>query len=262
MIKLSANLSFLFNEVPFKKKFKEASKVGFKAVEFLFPYEYNVNEIKELLDENKLSLVLFNTHPGEWEKGERGLASVLKRENEFKENFYKTVEYAKILNCPNIHIMAGINSNKNDTIKCRDVYLKNLFFCANIAEENNFNVLIEPINNIDIPDYHLNYVSDAIDIIKEINHPALKLQLDLYHAQIMTGNLSRLINKALPYTKHIQIASPPGRNEPNEGEVNYPFLFNTISDSQYEGYIGCEYNPLKNTKDSLKWAKNYGINII
>ena len=262
MIKLSANLSFLFNEVSFYKKFKEAAKLGFKAVEFLFPYEFNVNEIKEHLDNYNLSLVLFNTHPGEWGKGERGLASVINRETEFKDNFYKTIEYAKILNCPNIHIMAGINTDQSKISKCREVFIKNLLFCSKLAKINGFKILIEPINNIDIPNYHLNYIDDAINIIKEINHPSLRLQLDLYHAQIMTGNLSRIIKKALPYTNHIQIASPPGRHEPNEGEINYPFLFNIISSSKYKGYIGCEYNPLNNTKDSLKWATNYGIKII
>ncbi len=261
MVKLSANLSFLFKEVPFIKRFKEASDLGFKAVEFLFPYEYNVKDIKDHLNVNNLSLVLFNTHPGNWQKGERGLASVLNRESEFKDSFYKTIEYAKKLNCPNIHIMAGVNENKKEINKCRDQFIKNLIFCADLAKLNKFSVLIEPINNFDIPNYHLNYVDDAISIIKQINHPSLKLQLDLYHAQIMSGNLSKIIDKALPYTNHIQIASPPGRNEPNEGEINYPFLFNILN-KNYKGYIGCEYNPLKNTKDSLKWAKPFGVRII
>ena len=168
MIKLSANLSFLFNEVSFKNKFKEASKVGFKAVEFLFPYEYNVNEIKRYLEENKLKLVLFNTHPGSWKKGDRGLASKIGRENEFKDNFYKTIEYANELNCPNIHVLAGVNNEKSSITKSRDLYIKNLLFCADLAKKNNFYVLIEAINNIDIPNYHLNFVSDAISIIKEI----------------------------------------------------------------------------------------------
>ena len=262
MIKLSANLSFLFNEVSFKNKFKEASKVGFKAVEFLFPYEYNVNEIKRYLKENKLKLVLFNTHPGSWKKGDRGLASKIGRENEFKDNFYKTIEYANELNCPNIHVLAGVNNEKSSITKSRDLYIKNLLFCADLAKKNNFYVLIEAINNIDIPNYHLNFVSDAISIIKEINHPSLKLLLDIYHAQIMSGNLSSLIKKALPYTNHIQIACPPGRNEPNEGEINYPYLFNIIKNYNYNGYIGCEYRPLNNTLNSLKWAKSFGINII
>ena len=262
MIKLSANLSFLFKEVSFKNKFKEASKLGFKAVEFLFPYEHKADDIKNFLEEYELSLVLFNTHPGIWENGDRGLACAIGRENEFKDNFFKTIEYAKILNCPNIHIMAGVNADQKKHYKCREVFIENLLFCSKLAKNNNFSVLIEAINNFDIPNYHLNYVNDAISIIKEINHPSLKLQLDIYHAQIMSGNLSKLIKKALPYTNHIQIASPPGRNEPNHGEINYPYLFNIIDKSNYDGYIGCEYNPLNNTKDSLKWAKDFGINII
>ena len=260
MIKLSANLSFLFNELPFEKRFNASSVLGFKAVEFLFPYEYKINSIKEWLEEAKQKLILFNTYPGSLENGERGIASIIGRENEFKEKFDLAIEYGSQLNCSFIHVMPGINPENNMRNKARDVFKENLYYAANACSKHNITALIEPINDRDIPNYHLNYVDDALGIIKEINHPHLKLQLDLYHAQIMSGDLTNIIKKSIEYTKHIQIASPPYRSEPGTGEINYNFIFNVINNLGYDGYIGCEYKPLNQTIDSLKWAVNFGIN--
>ena len=259
MIKLSANLSFLFNELPFEKRFNASSALGFKAVEFLFPYEYKINNIKDWLEEAKQKLILFNTYPGSWENGDRGIASITGRENEFREKFDLAIEYASQLNCPFIHVMPGINTQDNMVNKARDVFKENLHYAANACAENNIIALIEAINDRDIPNYHLNYVDDALSIIKEINHPSLKLQLDLYHAQIMSGDLTNIINKSIEHTKHIQIASPPNRSEPDNGEINYPFIFDMIDKLNYQGYIGCEYKPSSNTQDSLVWAKKYNI---
>jgi hydroxypyruvate isomerase len=259
MIKLSANLSFLFNELPFEKRFNASSALGFKAVEFLFPYEYKINNIKDWLEEAKQKLILFNTYPGSWENGDRGIASIIGRENEFREKFNLAIEYASQLNCPFIHVMPGINTQDNMVNKARDVFKENLHYAANACAENNIIALIEAINDRDIPNYHLNYVDDALSIIKEINHPSLKLQLDLYHAQIMSGDLTNIINKSIEHTKHIQIASPPNRSEPDNGEINYPFIFDMIDKLNYQGYIGCEYKPSSNTQDSLVWAKKYNI---
>ena len=259
MIKLSANLSFLFNELPFEKRFNASSALGFKAVEFLFPYEYKINNIKDWLEEAKQKLILFNTYPGSWENGDRGIASIIGRENEFREKFDLAIEYASQLNCPFIHVMPGINTQDNMVNKARDVFKENLHYAANACAENNIIALIEAINDRDIPNYHLNYVDDALSIIKEINHPSLKLQLDLYHAQIMSGDLTNIINKSIEHTKHIQIASPPNRSEPDNGEINYPFIFDMIDKLNYQGYIGCEYKPSSNTQDSLVWAKKYNI---
>ena len=259
MIKLSANLSFLFNELPFEKRFNASSALGFKAVEFLFPYEYKINNIKDWLEEAKQKLILFNTYPGSWENGDRGIASIIGRENEFREKFDLAIEYASQLNCPFIHVMPGIDAQKNMHNKARDVFKENLNYAANACSKNNIIALIEAINNRDIPNYHLNDVDDALSIIKEINHPSLKLQLDLYHAQIMSGDLTNIINKSIEHTKHIQIASPPNRSEPDNGEINYPFIFDIIDKLNYQGYIGCEYKPSSNTQDSLVWAKKYNI---
>jgi len=259
MIKLSANLSFLFNELPFEERFNASSNMGFKAVEFLFPYEYKINNIKCWLEEAKQKLILFNTYPGSLGNGDRGIASIIGRENEFREKFDLAIEYASQLNCPFIHVMAGINTKDNTINKAREVFKKNLSYAADICAKNNITALIEAINDRDIPNYHLNYVDDALSIIREINHPSLKLQLDLYHAQIMSGDLTNIINKSIKYTKHIQIASPPNRYEPDNGEINYPFVFNMINELNYKGYIGCEYKPSTNTKDSLVWAKKYNI---
>ncbi|MDB3955105.1 TIM barrel protein [Alphaproteobacteria bacterium] len=260
MIKLSANLSFLFNELPFEKRFNASSVLGFKAVEFLFPYEYKINSIKEWLEEAKQKLILFNTYPGSWENGERGIASIVGREIEFREKFELSIEYASQLDCPFIHVMSGINTKNNMHNKARDIFKENLHYAATSCSKHNITALIEPINDRDIPNYHLNYVDDALNIIKEINHPNLKLQLDLYHAQIMSGDLTNIIKRSIEYTKHIQIASPPYRSDPGTGEINYNFIFNVINNLNYNGYIGCEYKPLDQTVNSLKWAVNFGIN--
>ena len=155
--------------------------------------------------------------------------------------------------------MPGIELDEKNKIKYRDIFKNNLNYAANLSKEKNITVLIEAINNKDIPNYHLNYVSDAIDIIEELKHPSLKLQLDLYHAQIMSGNLTRIIETSINLTKHMQIASPPYRYEPDKGEINFQFIFSIIEKLKYDGYIGCEYNPSTNTKDSLHWAQNYNI---
>ena len=259
MIKLSANLSFLFTELPFEKRFNAASDIGFKAVEFLFPYNYQINNIKSWLEEANLKLILFNSFPGNLEKGEKGIACLIGRENEFKEKFSIALEYAEQLKCPFIHIMPGIELDEKYRNKYRDIFKKNLSYAANLSKEKNITILIEAINDKDIPSYHLNYVSDAIDIIEELKHPFLKLQLDLYHAQIMSGNLTSIIEKSISYTKHMQIASPPYRHEPDKGEINFQYIFSIIEKLKYDGYIGCEYNPSTNTKDSLHWAQNYNI---
>lgn len=259
MIKLSANLSFLFTELPFERRFFAASNMGFRAVEFLFPYNYKIDHIKSLLVEANTNLILFNSYPGYLEKGEKGIASLIGRENEFKEKFNLALEYAEQLKCPFIHIMPGIDLDKENKDKYREIFKNNLYYAADLAKKKNKTVLIEAINNKDIPNYHLNYIWDAIEIIKELQHPALGLQLDLYHAQIMSGNLTSIIKTSMKYTKHMQIASPPKRYEPGKGEINYPFIFKLIDKLNYEGHIGCEYNPSTNTKDSLQWAKNYKI---
>ncbi len=259
MIKLSANLSFLFTELPFEKRFNAAANLGFKAVEFLFPYNYEINNLKSLLKEANIKLILFNSYPGCLERGEKGIACLNGRENEFKEKFCVALEYAEQLRCPYIHIMPGIEIDKKNKNKYRDIFKNNLSYAANLAKRKNITVLIEAINDKDIPNYHLNYVSDAINIIEELRHPYLKLQLDLYHAQIMSGNLTTIIEKSINYTKHIQIASPPYRHEPDKGEINFQFILSIIEKLKYDGYIGCEYNPSTNTKDSLHWAQNYNI---
>ena len=261
MIKLSANLSFLFNELPFEKRFDAASKLGFKAVEFLFPYNYKISDLKSYLKEANIKLILFNSFPGSLEKGERGIACLVERENEFKEKFNLALEYAEKLNCPFIHIMPGIELTPSYKTRYRDIFKKNLVYAANLSQKKNITILIEAINNKDIPNYHLNYVADAIEIIEELKHPAIKLQLDLYHAQIMSGNITNIIERSIKYTKHIQIASPPYRYEPDKGEINYPFIFEKLERLKYQGYIGCEYNPSINTEDSLKWANKYKIKI-
>ena len=259
MIKLSANLSFLFTEIPFLERFKSASEAGFNAVEYFFPYKWEASFLKKLLDEAQIKQVLFNISPGSIEDGERGLASIIGREEEFQAQVKQSIHYAKILECPQIHIMAGIFDKNADPKKTKETFKINLAYAAEECGKNKIYALIEPINTKDIPGYFLNFADDAVQFINEINHPYLRLQLDLYHTQIMSGNLTHYLKKYIHLIKHIQIASPPDRNEPNKGEINYEYIFNLINDLKYDGYIGCEYKPSDNTRDGLIWAKKFGI---
>ena len=257
MIKFSANISFLFTEFSFLDRFKVASENGFTAVEYLFPYKWDPLLLKNILDKEKLRQVLFNISPGSETKGEKGLASLVGREEEFKIQIKEAIHYAKILECTQIHIMAGIPEKDSSPIKIHKTFLNNLSYAADQCGKNNIYSLIEPINNIDIPGYYLNYTNDAAKIINELNHPFLRMQLDLYHTQIMSGNLSHFIKKYIHLINHIQIASPPNRYEPDKGEINYDFIFKLLKQLNYSGYIGCEYKPSKNSIDSLNWIKKY-----
>ncbi|MCB1804125.1 MAG: TIM barrel protein, partial [Candidatus Competibacteraceae bacterium] len=202
MPKFAANLSMLFNEMPFMERFAAAAQAGFKGVEYLFPYAYPAEQLAEQLAQQGLQQVLFNGPPGNWEAGERGLAAVPGREQEFQENFGKAIEYAKVLNCPRIHVMAGIVAEGTDIEEAFDTYLTNLGFAAEQCAAAGLDALIEPINSRDIPGFYLNNSTMATAIIDELQQPNLKLQLDLYHCQIMEGDLAMHLRNLKNYVGH------------------------------------------------------------
>jgi hydroxypyruvate isomerase len=256
MPRFSANLSFLFTEVPFLDRFGEAAQAGFRAVEFTFPYEFPASEIAARLREHKLEVALFNAPPGDWANGERGTASLPEREHEFAAGIANALRYAQTLGCSRLHVMAGVvppGAGPEDRAQRRRTYIRNLRFACTEARALGVTVTIEPLNPRDMPNYLLVTQADAHAIREEVAEANLKVQMDFYHAQIVEGDLSEKLRRYLPHIGHIQIASVPGRNEPDVGEINYSFLFKLIDELKYDGYVGCEYRPAQGTQDGLRW---------
>jgi len=256
MPQFAANLTMLFNEAPFMERFERASKAGFKAVEFLFPYAFPASEIKQELDRNQLKLVLHNLPAGDWDAGERGIACLPDRVDEFRTGVTKAIEYAKALGVPQLNCLAGKVLEGVNAKLLHDTFISNLKYAASELKKANLKLLIEPINTFDIPGFYLSTTKQAIDIINEVGADNLYVQYDIYHAQRMEGELSNTIKKNLNKIAHIQLADNPGRNEPGTGEINYPHLFKFIDSLGYSGWIGCEYKPATNTEAGLGWVKN------
>ncbi|EQB99289.1 hydroxypyruvate isomerase family protein [Photorhabdus temperata] len=253
MAKFAANLSMMFNDVPFTERFARAAKAGFKGVEYLFPYEAAAEDLAALLKQHQLTQVLFNMPAGNWAAGERGTASIPGREKEFAEGVQTALKYALTLNCKQIHAMAGKLNKQFTPEQQRECYIRNIQHSADVMAERNINILIEPINNRDMPGYFLATQRQAEVLLKEIDRPNVFIQLDLYHCQIMEGDLLHTIKRLWGKFQHIQIASVPERHEPDSGEVNYPWLFNQLDDMGYQGWLGCEYHPAGHTEDGLDW---------
>lgn len=247
MPRFAANLTMMFTERPFLERFEAAAAAGFRAVEFLFPYDWPAAEVRAALDAAGLELALFNAPPGDWEAGERGLAALPGREAEFREAFARALDYAAVLRPARLHVMAGLATGP----EARETYLANLAWAAGAAGAQR--LAIEPINSRDMPGYHLATSEDAVAVLDAVGAGNLGLQLDLYHAQIMEGDLTRRIERLLPRIAHVQIASVPERHEPDEGEVNYPHLFALLDRLGYAGFVGCEYRPKGRTEDGLGW---------
>ncbi len=249
MPRFAANLSMMFTERPFMARFDAAAAAGFAAVEFLFPYAHPAAEIRGALDRNGLALALFNAPPGDWEAGERGLASLRGREAEFRDSIARALDTAAVLQPHRLHIMAGLAEGA----AARAVYLANLADAAEAAGAQG--LTIEPINSRDMPGYHLNTSDDAVAVLVAVGAANLGLQFDLYHAQITEGDLIRRLERLMPRIAHIQIAGVPDRHEPDTGEVNYPHLFAVLDRLGYAGFVGCEYRPAGRTEDGLGWFR-------
>ncbi|MEJ2801903.1 2-oxo-tetronate isomerase [Comamonadaceae bacterium PP-2] len=260
MPRFAANLTMLYNDVAFMDRFAAASRDGFKAVEYLFPYAHPADEIAAQLQEHGLQQVLFNAPPGDWDAGERGIACLAGRESEFIAGIEKAIAYAGALSCPRIHVMAGLVPAGSTAAEVEATYVSNLQAAAALAAPHGIDILIEPINGRDMPGFFLSRQDQAHALIARIGAPNVKVQMDLYHAQIVEGDLAMKIRHYLPTGRvgHIQIAGVPERHEPDVGELNYTYLFKLLDELQFDGWIGCEYRPARGTaphatRDGLGW---------
>ena len=259
MPRFAANISTMFTDRPFAERIQAAANAGFKAVECQFPYEVEAAELERRLAEAGTELILLNTAPGDFAAGERGLAGLPGREADFRSALERALAYAQALNCPQIHVMAGIKPEGVSKEACLEVYEANLKHAAEACGRAGRLVLIEPINTRDIPGYLLNTPAEGAAIIRELGLNNLMLQFDFYHAQIMTGDLARSFERHLPIIGHVQVAGVPERHEPDVGEVNYPYLFDLADRLGYAGWVGCEYVPAGAAEEGLGWAYRYGV---
>lgn len=257
MPKFAANLTMLFTEVDFLSRFEKAKNAGFKGIEYLLPYDYSVEEVVGALEKNGLTQVLFNLPSGDMPNGERGIACLPDRIEEFRAGVDQAITYAKALNCPQLNCLAGKVPEGLSQSEAHKVFIDNIRYAADKLAEENIILLMEMINTKDVPGFFLKTTAQALDILEEVNHPNIKIQYDIYHMQKMEGELARTIEANIDNIKHMQLADNPGRHEPGTGEINYPFLFEFIDQLPYEGWIGCEYAPAAGTEEGLGWLKDY-----
>lgn len=261
MPRFAANLTLMFTEHDFPARFAAAARVGFAAVEFLFPYEYSPAEVARWLADAGLQNVLFNLPPGDWAGGERGLAALPGREAAFRDSVEKALSYASALGTPCLHAMAGVVPGGADAAwraAARATYVENLRFAARALARIGRTLLIEPINPRDMPGYFLTRQAEAHAVCAAVGEPNLKVQMDLYHAQIVEGDLSQTLRRHVGNIGHIQIAGVPNRQEPDRGEVNFAHLFHLLDELGYAGWVGCEYRPAGRTEDGLTWLQRLG----
>ncbi len=255
MPRFAANLTTLFNEVPFLDRFERAARAGFDAVEFLFPYPFKPEEIRDRLDAHRLEPVLHNLQPGDWEGGERGLACHPDRRAEFRDSVALGIDYATRLGVPQLNCLAGTTPAGAARELLRSTYVENLKYAAAEFKKAGLRLLIEPINSYDIPGFYLNTTAQAISILDEVGADNAFIQYDIYHAQRMEGELAATIERHLPRIAHMQLADNPGRHEPGTGEINFTFLFAHLDRIGYTGHIGCEYRPAAGTEAGLGWRE-------
>ncbi len=254
MPKFAANLTMMFNEVSFLERFGAAAKAGFRAVEFLFPYDHPPEAISAALQAHGLKQALFNLPPGDWAKGERGLAALSDRAEEFRASVVLALTYAKATKVPCLHVMAGL-ADRSDPAALK-AYCAALDHACTEAAPHGIDILIEPINPRDMPGYFLNDFHFAAQIIRDLAHPNLKLQYDIYHRQIIHGDVLKSLETLMPIIGHIQTASVPGRNEPGTGELDDARIFDALDRLGYGGYVGCEYRPQNGTQAGLGWLEH------
>lgn len=261
MLRFAANLSMLYGEHAFLERFAAAAADGFEGVEYLFPYAFKPAEIAGRLHDAGLTQVLFNAPPGDWGAGERGLACLPGREAEFRSGFLQALAYAHELHCPRVHVMAGVAPAQAPRPPLRDRYLANLQWAAEQARPAGVQVLIEPINRRDFPGYFLTRQDEAHAVVQELGCPNLKVQMDLYHCQVVEGDVAMKIRDYLPTGRvgHFQIAGVPERHEPDEGELDIRYLLAVIDEvaaaSGWDGWLGCEYRPRAGTREGLAWLR-------
>jgi hydroxypyruvate isomerase len=257
MPKFAANLSMMFNEHPFLERFAHAAEAGFRGVEFLFPYEHAPSEVAARLRGMGLENALFNLPPGDFSAGERGLAAVPGREKEFEASVEKALEYALALGTRRLHAMAGLIPASGDRERYRETYVRNLRFAAEKLSPHGITLLIEAINTRDIPGYFLNTQAESDSVCESVGAANIRMQMDCYHMQIVEGDLATKLQKYAARCGHIQIAGVPGRHEPDNGEINYPYIFGLLDEIGYEGWVGCEYRPAEGTVEGLGWFREW-----
>lgn len=257
MLRFSANLSMLFLEYDFLERFDKAAHYGFRGVEFMFPYDYDIAELQRKLADNKLEHTLHNLPAGDWAAGERGIACIPGREAEFREGVAQAVRYARALGNKKINCLVGKTPSGFSEQQIHDTLIENLNYAANMLEKEGILLLIEPINHFDIPGFHLTGTRQALALIEEIGSSNIKIQYDIYHMQRMEGELTQTIACQANKIGHLQIADNPRRGEPGTGEINYDFIFHFIATSDYDGWVGCEYKPLTTTEAGLAWINQY-----
>jgi hydroxypyruvate isomerase len=256
MPKFAANLTMLFTERPFLDRFGAAKAVGFQGVEYLFPYDFDKQLLVDRLKQHGLMQVLHNLPAGNWSAGERGIACLPDRSREFRDGVDRAIEYATALGCKQVNCLSGIAPHASSD-RVRATFIENLHYAAEKLKTAGILLVIEPVNTLDIPGFYLNRTQQALDIIAEAGSGNIKLQYDIYHMQIMEGDLARTIERHLGQIAHVQLADNPGRNEPGTGEINYGFLFEHIDRLGYDGWIGCEYKPKTTTEAGLGWFAPY-----
>lgn len=258
MPRLSANLSFLFNELPFLERFGAAARAGFRAVEFAFGYDHPAAEIAARLAEHRLECVLINAPPGDYAAGERGLASLPGRERDFDASVATALAYARALSCPRVHVMAGVVPPACDDARRalqRTTLVRNLERACGEARRESVTLLVEALNPRDMPGYLFSTQADAHAIREAVGAPNLAVQMDFYHTQVVEGDIAMKFERWLPHIGHVQIAGAPGRHEPDVGEVNYAWLLRRVDALGYAGWVGCEYRPLRGTVEGLAWRE-------
>jgi hydroxypyruvate isomerase len=257
MLRFSANLTMLFNEVDFPARFEKAAQAGFKGVEYLFPYAWKKEDLADALKKNGLSQVLFNLPAGDWNAGERGIACLPGREREFREGVEKALDYAAALGCSQLNCLAGLTPQGESPEKVRATLVENLRFAADALDKKGIRLLVEALNSQDMPGFLLVRTTDVLNLLAEVGRPNVYIQYDVYHMQIMEGNLTKTLLDNLGRISHIQIADNPGRHEPGTGEINYTNLFRSLDAAGYDRWVGCEYKPAGRTEDGLGWFALY-----
>ena len=257
MPNLAANLTMMYTEHPFLERFAAAARDGFRGVEYLFPYEHAASELRARLVDNDLRQALFNAPPGDWGRGERGLASLPGREVEFRKSIDTALGYARVLGNKRLHVMAGLIAPGDDRARHRDVYLRNLAHAAREAASLGVTIVIEPINTRDIPGFFLNRQDEAHAVCAEVGAANGKVQMALYHCQVVEGDLAKKMERYIAGVGHVQVAGVPERHEPDVGELNYDYLLEKLDALGYEGWVGCEYRPRAGTSAGLGWARRW-----
>lgn len=256
MPQFAANLSMLFTEYPLIDRFSAAAKAGFDKVEIQFPYALSIDAIQQQLKDNRQQLILLNCPAGDWASGERGIACHPDRIAEFQDGVQQAIQYATALNCHKVNILSGIIPESCSQSEAEQCFIANLKYAADQFEKNRIQLLVEAINTQDIPGFLLHGSQQAFELFKQVSHTNLKLQYDIYHMQIMEGNLIQTLRDHLPLIGHIQFADVPGRHEPQTGELNFPNIFKALDDMGYSDPISLEYNPASTTEAGLSWLKN------